>query len=314
MPSVAETVGNILEGTTGTVVQDAFTRGWEASAPVADWPLAQVSEIMDDNTCALCKWLDGKIISRKDPRYRAWLRGSHINCRRIMVYIAADEVDHEGNPTKADFTDPPQELIDRHGHFVAEPKKYAPLRVPARPTGRDFVAYRKAGEQHVTLRWRPGLSDSGLRETLQYMARQFRNVRTLEVDGDVKLAFGMAQHALDRSLIDEHAIAEDVVKHSGAWRRRAGRELTEDEFVEIPFAVLEHPETMIGCPRDKQGRITWLFYNRELPVKGHELDRVLVQYCTERGQVIDWYRVQDPDWWFGDDPDFTPIDWGEVHP
>jgi len=61
------------------------------------------------------------------------------NCRHVYVYYAADEPQAQ---EVGEFEPPPEEIVDRHGHFVSKPQKYRDLRVPATPEGRDFIVRR----------------------------------------------------------------------------------------------------------------------------------------------------------------------------
>lgn len=74
------------------------------------------------------------------------------NCRRVMSYISA-----EATATEVTFREPSEELIRKHGHYHLQPDKYAELRVPAQPGGRQFIARRvrslDTGETKTVLDW-----------------------------------------------------------------------------------------------------------------------------------------------------------------
>lgn len=59
-------------------------------------------------------------------------------------------------------------LVEQHGHFVSNPDKYTPLRLPAGPTGRDFTfRVTKAGEPNIVEWIRPRFALPGLDEATQ---------------------------------------------------------------------------------------------------------------------------------------------------
>lgn len=97
----------------------------------------------DERACAFCRYMEGKVVRSDDPRIDR-LIPAHINCACMWVEIG----DREGG--KQDWLDWDeeefQELLDTHAHFHGS-RKYEALRVPASPSGRDFVFRRgKAGE------------------------------------------------------------------------------------------------------------------------------------------------------------------------
>ncbi|HUT77581.1 MAG TPA: hypothetical protein VM285_07840 [Polyangia bacterium] len=288
--SLSETVHTILEGTTGAVAPRAFAQGWEAAVPPADFPLAQISEILDTATCALCRAVDGKVIARSSPDYARWALPSHINCRRCMVFVSRDEVGPDGKPTQPDFEAPPQALIDKHGHFVSSPQKYEALRVPARPCGRDFIAYRPGGAEHVTLRWRDSLSDAGLRETLQTMARGLGSrLSTLSIPGDAELAAQMVTHASERELFAN--LKQLHARRAAEWADTAGP-LSEDDLASVPRRMTLHPDTTLGTNVDDAGRVEWMLHNEKLPLDGkRNLDDVVTLYDPKRADLTDVLRV-----------------------
>jgi hypothetical protein len=205
---LADTTDLILQGTTGAVVPQAFTRGYDAAAPPDEFPRAQCLEVLDERVCPLCAHLDGMIFDRTSPAYARYRLPSHINCRRTWVFIHRDEVGPDGRPTEPDFVPPSQELIDKHGHFVSDERKYAALRVPARPTGRDFIAFRPplpgGGQSRgVVLRWRDNLDNGPLQETLQTMAAGLTDPLGLPHAGDRELALQILHHAAERGLFSD---------------------------------------------------------------------------------------------------------------
>ena len=105
---------------------------------LAEAILAAVAEFagpQDERTCPLCAQLAGMRVKVGSDEYYRYSPPVHINCRHQWVYYPEGEVE-------PDFATPDPELVRKHGHFVTQPHKYAPLRVPASPTGRDFVFRR----------------------------------------------------------------------------------------------------------------------------------------------------------------------------
>ncbi|NUQ00207.1 MAG: hypothetical protein HUU35_10170 [Armatimonadetes bacterium] len=81
-------------------------------------------------------------------------------------------------------------LVEEHGHFVTNPDKYTPLKVPARPDGRDFTVRRKkdpvTGVVRTEIEWtRPRYELGELREgTVQTgVAARGERWRTVGDDG-----------------------------------------------------------------------------------------------------------------------------------
>lgn len=159
----------MLQATASVTVTNNYGLGRDASMPVDQFPLAEISESLDDRVCSLCAHLDGMIIDRNTPSYDEYRWPSHINCRRIMVYIGKDEIDIDGQPMRPNFQAPPRELLEKHGHFHIDPDKYAELRMPARPEGRDFVFSPGQDGQPGALLWMPGLSDQAIKRTIRDM-------------------------------------------------------------------------------------------------------------------------------------------------
>ncbi len=156
----------MLDATANVTVTSNYGLGRDAAMPADEFPLAEISESLDDRTCQLCAMLDGQIVRRDSPEYDEFRWPSHINCRRIMVYIGRDEVGPDGEPMQPTFVRPDKEIIAKHGHFHVEPDKYAELRMPARPEGRDFIFVRGADGQPGTLLWTEGLSEDAIRQTV----------------------------------------------------------------------------------------------------------------------------------------------------
>jgi len=157
-----ETITEHLRMTATVTVRALDAQAREESADLALWPLAQRIAILDERVCELCEYLDGMIMRRDSPDFAQYGKPVHINDRCRIAYIGADEVeiDEHGRPVPMtpDFVAPPLELIRKHGHFIADPDRYAPLRIPAQPEGRDFVFKRvrdpRSGDLVSVIDWR----------------------------------------------------------------------------------------------------------------------------------------------------------------
>ncbi len=126
----------------------------DLTLPDDEYPLAQISEILDERTCPLCQLLDGKIIQRGTPEWDEYRKPSHINCRRTFIYIAKEEIESEN--IEPDFAPPPPDIVAKHGHFHIDPNRYSPLRVPAFADVRQFIVRRLKGEDGIirtVLQW-----------------------------------------------------------------------------------------------------------------------------------------------------------------
>lgn len=62
-----------------------------------------------DDSCPLCKYLDGMVISIDHPDFERVVPPLHNGCKCIRVYI-----DSEATGTVFDWVTPPQELWDKH--------------------------------------------------------------------------------------------------------------------------------------------------------------------------------------------------------
>jgi hypothetical protein len=153
-----------------------------------------------------------------------------------MVDIHRDEVGPDGLPTKPDFVAPAQELVDKHGHFVNFPKKYAALRVPARPGGRDFIFSKKPG-QPGQLIFARAIPDRLLQETLRAIADPLiaGALVTATPAADAAILRQCAQQAANRRWFQN--LDSDYVAHAGAWGRNEF--LSRDEYQQLPDAILQ---------------------------------------------------------------------------
>ncbi|MCC2670337.1 MAG: hypothetical protein K0Q72_2808 [Armatimonadetes bacterium] len=142
-----------VQATAAVVTAEGFNEGKSAANDAGEFPWARISEALDGGTCPLCAAVDGKVLRVGSPEYARWRLPSHINCRRVMVYLAAHEVE------EADFEEPDAELVRKHGHFHTHPERHAQYRIPATPEGRHVVVRRvqhqETGEVRTVLDWAP---------------------------------------------------------------------------------------------------------------------------------------------------------------
>ncbi|BCW95084.1 MAG: hypothetical protein KatS3mg018_0566 [Fimbriimonadales bacterium] len=125
-----------LRGAASVAYTEVSNLAEDLSLPEDEYPLAQIVEVLDDELCDLCAWLNGRIIRRGTPEWERYRLPSHINCRRAFAYVPAD------SDEEPDFAEPPQSLIDKHGHFLRDPERYEELRAPAFADRRQFI-YRR---------------------------------------------------------------------------------------------------------------------------------------------------------------------------
>jgi hypothetical protein len=125
-----------LEATATVTYTEIKNLAEDLTLPADEYPLAQIIETLDSHICPLCAHLHGKIIKRNTPEWEQYKLPSHINCRRTFAYIPADQDE------QPDFTPPPQDLLNKYGHFHTDPQRYEPLRVPAFADRRQFIVKR----------------------------------------------------------------------------------------------------------------------------------------------------------------------------
>lgn len=138
-----------LKATATISIAEAFTDG-QLSVSESSHPFARILEFLDSKICALCASVRGKVLRKDSDEFRKWRLPSHINCRRTISHLREGEVN---------FEEPDPELVRKHGHYHLDPDKYAELRVPAEPAGRNFIRRRvknpETGEVGVALDWAP---------------------------------------------------------------------------------------------------------------------------------------------------------------
>jgi hypothetical protein len=284
MSAVSETVSSIVLNTTGVVTTRWYNAGADLGAPVHEFPLAERSEILDGRCCELCRSIDGRVMDRRDPRFPRWLAGVHISCRGTWTWIHRDELTGP-HPTTVTWDAPPEgmtpvewdaqraKLIEKQGHFVRDEPKYTALNVPARPTGRDFIAYRRPGAAHVTLRWRDGLPDWAVKQSLRDMGSTMRNVASLHEPGDRELAQQILWHAAARGLFSSFPRFEAQLK--ALWPELSA--LSADQLRRLPAIMLDNAETTMGPVADPK-RLRWALYHPDLAVGSRRADDIAVLY------------------------------------
>ena len=154
---IEDLLNNELRMAAEVLIQQLANAATAAALPEDEFQLFEVLEELDDATCDLCMELNGQVISRNHPDFEQLENPSHINCRRILVGIHRDEVGPDEEPIEPDYERPSDEMISEYGHFMVEKEKYALLRVPAHPEGRDFIgrAYvDEQGKRRIRLDWR----------------------------------------------------------------------------------------------------------------------------------------------------------------
>lgn len=145
----------VLTATAAVVYTELRNLAEDLTLPEEEYPLARILEIEDTRTCPLCREVNGMVIRRGTAEWERWRKPSHINCRRAFSYIPRDAKDDDGKPILPDFREPPPDIIAKHGHFILDPNKYEPLRVPAYADTRQFVVRtRKVGyKRYALLEW-----------------------------------------------------------------------------------------------------------------------------------------------------------------
>jgi hypothetical protein len=233
--SISSTIGDILQGTTGALGPRMLQLGKDTAVNAVDFPLAQIIETLHGNFCALCAHVHGMILRKGTPEYSRWRLPSHINCRRIMVDIHRDEVGPDGRPTEPDFSEPSDELIRQHGHFVLRPKDYEALRLPSRPTGRDFIFSHGARGEAGTLVFAPALPDFALRETVSHLSTAAISLIGAIPDGQITPTLRQCayQCARRRERFFDN-LDRDFQRHGADW----GGDLTPQGYAAIPERIL----------------------------------------------------------------------------
>lgn len=152
-----QVMNELLRVSAQVLIQQLENAGRVDALPADKFPMFEIIEALDEASCDLCVQMDGMIIHRDHPDFEEVQNPAHINCRRVLAGVAADEVGPDDEPLEPDYERPSDELIEKHGHFMIDRERYRPLRVPSQPEGRDFVArpyVDEKGIRHVKLDWR----------------------------------------------------------------------------------------------------------------------------------------------------------------
>ena len=275
------TKARLLDQTAAVTVTDLYGLGRDAydRADDAEWPNAQIIETLDKRTCLLCRRLHGMILARTDPRYQQYKHPSHINCRRIIAFIGRRELGDDGKPLKPTFKDPDPELLRKHGHFHVDPDKYAPLRIPARPEGRDFIFVPGGRGEPGKLLWRQGLSDRARRATINDMLSAIlSDEATLAKSGP-----------LIQSLITWSAETADFKDLAAAVSaaRTAFPALTSDyQVLELQYRLAQAGEVYLFETNEKTQRLALYADDMQLS-DGLRLEEVVLIYDPLTAQIED---------------------------
>ena len=305
-------VDHLLGTTTGAFETAIYRLGQESALPASDYPHAQIIETLDGAICPLCRAVHGMILDKSKPEYDRWRLPSHINCRRILVDIHRDEVDNEGNPTQGNFREPPDQLIEQHGHFVHRPKKFANLRLPARPTGLDFVV-KRGQDGAANLVYCRALAEGILRQTLRQsstglVAEALAGVTPRVAELHSRILTQVAQQGANRQFWDD--LATQYRTHAGDWGRQVV--LSQEQYQGLPAQVLANlPDTAVLTQTSAQyGEMQLVVYRaRGLSVGGNTLDEVTLVWDVERSQIYRLGRLPLDD--LQSAADWTPLrgDW-----
>jgi len=111
---VLEKAKRELVAMASAVVGEAVNTGRDLAAQMAGVELAQYSAILDEKTCPLCEYMDGKIINLGNPDYKRFSPLIHFHCRCVWVYILPEETPQP----EEDWETPPDSLVDGYGVFV----------------------------------------------------------------------------------------------------------------------------------------------------------------------------------------------------
>lgn len=246
-------ISDLLSGVTAAFGTDVYSIAKDDVLDAEQWPLAQRLELA--NCCKLCATINGRIVRKSDPAYRKWLRQVHMNCRGIWVDIHKDEGHEEVGPdgtarwvpTQPTWHDSPipEELLQRHGHFIHEPEKYAALNLPARPTGRDFIFVRNQGDLPGTLIFAPNLPDKLLKSTLAEIAGKTMAAAAAGSAPLDSLAATLEQ-CVSQPAMRAIERPQEFILHFDQDARKHGVRLGLDdgEYAAIPQAVLMEPHRL----------------------------------------------------------------------
>lgn len=286
--SLTQLAERLLTGTTGALTARFYELGKSEATDAAEWPWAQIIEHLDKRLCDLCRAVNGKIVLKGSPEWLRWHLPSHLNCRRIMVDIHRDEQNNEGQPPTPDLKEPPdgmdadtwKKLVKQQGHFLDDEKKFAHLRLPARPTGRDFIFSPPHEGRKGELIFAKALPSSLLRETLQQLTRPLLEAATngeVLLPADAHVLTQCARQSANRQWVQNPSLdmdhhrrdwgAEQILSPS-EYRQLAGQLLDADPAVaacnyqsihygEVPTVIFHAPQVTVGQTTLEDVSLLW---------------------------------------------------------
>jgi len=118
--------------------------------PVPEWAKMATFDGPTSGACPLCAYLVGQTVKVNSSDYNKYAPPIHINCRHYWTYSNVE--------VEPMFVPPSDETIRKHGHFITAPEKYRLLRIPANPSGRNFVFNRNtshplSGREANSMEW-----------------------------------------------------------------------------------------------------------------------------------------------------------------
>ena len=146
----AEAVVRLIE-ITGQIEQTRV-KGEQRLVHAASSPSRRVAFSAVGDNCPLCQSLDGLVFRADSPEAARYTPPLHINCNCIWVEVLDGE-EGENLEWSPAVEGQLAELVEQHGHFVAHPERYAELKVPARPDGRDFTVRRARTGEPARIEW-----------------------------------------------------------------------------------------------------------------------------------------------------------------
>lgn len=299
-----QTVDANLRGAAFATLVEDFNLGRDAALPLDEFPFAQIIETLDERVCPLCARVHGMILDRRSPEFAQWRSPSHINCRRVIAYIGKDEVNEDGTPVVPDFQRPPDEIIQKHGHYHVDSKKYSELRVPARPEGRDFIAVPEGRGRPARILWREGLPLDALKATLRDMYELLQDAGLDDALLAGRYAL-LANHAA--SQISYSALEETIIKHAGDWPQ-VPNGLSDQEYVRVGLDITQSPAAAV-CAYQSRGRDMIGLYQdtQAFAPRNLTLDAVTCIYDPRAGEIQSLLRSPNGPAFLRQQSSFRPI-------
>lgn len=256
-------VTTLLSGLTAAFGQNVYNLAYDDAFDDAEWPLRQ--RIERRNCCDLCTVINGRIVAVTDPEYRKWLGQVHLNCFGHWVAIHRDEGHEEMGPdgkavwvhTRADWRDKPippeilkkygsfDNLLQKQGHFIAEPEKYAALNIPALPGGRTYICQTNGAGQPATLTFAAALPPRLLLDTVSRIAGRTLGVAAAQPEL-VSAASATLRQCADQVAGRAPADPGTFVRDLGHDHLEYGAGHTRDEFARLPADLLSDPDVAVA--------------------------------------------------------------------